>query len=113
MAGVVASRVRRKKEKETGREEEIRKNQLKVKVVEMWTYVLNHWCKFPLTLGVLAPMSVHARHSTQPTFDISCICKNFKYRVVQLGPWMKKSFCFVLQYNTEALVLVLQYYSGK
>ena len=54
MAGVVASRVRRKKEKETGREEEIRKNQLKVKVVEMWTYVLNHWCKFPLTLGVLA-----------------------------------------------------------
>jgi hypothetical protein len=26
---------------------------------------------------------------------------------------MNKSCCFVLQYNTEALVLVLQYYFGK
>jgi hypothetical protein len=26
---------------------------------------------------------------------------------------MNKSSCFVLQYNTEALVLVLQYYFGK
>jgi hypothetical protein len=26
---------------------------------------------------------------------------------------MNKSCCFVLQYNTEALVLVLQYYLGK
>jgi hypothetical protein len=26
---------------------------------------------------------------------------------------MNKSYCFVLQYNTEALVLVLQFYFGK
>ena len=28
-------------------------------------------------------------------------------------PRMNKSFWFVLQYNTEALVLVMQYYFGK
>ena len=84
MAGVVASRVRRKKEKETGREEEIRKNQLKVKVVEMWTYELNHWCKFPLTLGVLAPMSggpgrgqFTARPTTRWEGPISRVCIPF------------------------------------
>jgi hypothetical protein len=41
--------------------------------------------------------------------------KGQKYNATNSAPLarMNKSCCFVLQYNTEALVLVLQYYFGR
>jgi hypothetical protein len=45
-------------------------------------------------------------------------CSTFQFQLINYGnkycsSRMNKSCCFVLQYNTKALVLVLQYYFGK
>jgi hypothetical protein len=62
---------------------------------------------------MILPVSLFPEHVVIKIILVNTLSNIYKSALCFFQPRMNQSCCYILQYNTEALVLVLQYYFGK